>query len=274
MDADDVAVFAFCLGRLEDGLEKDLLKAERGGIAAIGRCARTEATRRGLAQYVAEHGAIDPRDPDVVWRNTSRFTALATHDAYQRAKNFHDPHRPGQFERLAWIVSQRQQFSVLNVPEDHAHRIWRVAVCDWLTGDVDDLLADLDGLVPGVEAEALLETGNHLLMQIGHLTAFDSQRGQVDFTPSMYYEFSGPIDRGLRPFCRHLLGRIHTGDEIAAMRNPHGMEVFWTGGGWGCRHRWLPVTQFSDAIERHGTGTRDPWVEDQLRGLDGLKPTP
>ena len=58
------------------------------------------------------------------------------------------------------------------------------------------------------------------------------------------YTYGGPDDRLVRPFCRHLLdetakGTQWTRAQIDAMRNGQLPNVFYTGGGWKCRHQWL-----------------------------------
>jgi hypothetical protein len=59
------------------------------------------------------------------------------------------------------------------------------------------------------------------------------------------FEYFGPMDKVTRPFCAGLLrtGDTHTRAEIAKMDN--GQTAMGTvkemGGGWNCRHRWLPA---------------------------------
>lgn len=59
------------------------------------------------------------------------------------------------------------------------------------------------------------------------------------------YLYIGPEDDVTRPFCDELLDKdppIYTLEEISAMDNEQGMDVFSSGGGYNCRHQWRPVT--------------------------------
>lgn len=59
--------------------------------------------------------------------------------------------------------------------------------------------------------------------------------------------YVGPDDDVTRDFCAELLeGKdppIYTLDEILAMDNGQGLDVFTSGGGWNCRHEWRPVSE-------------------------------
>ena len=55
------------------------------------------------------------------------------------------------------------------------------------------------------------------------------------------YEYSGPNDFLVRPFCRRLLSlaKSYTREQIDSMSNNQLPMVFLTGGGWNCRHQWI-----------------------------------
>ncbi len=58
------------------------------------------------------------------------------------------------------------------------------------------------------------------------------------------YRYAGPgPDKIIRPFCEKILGQEFTIDEINQMDNDQMAvgTVFFTCGGWNCRHRWVPV---------------------------------
>lgn len=61
------------------------------------------------------------------------------------------------------------------------------------------------------------------------------------------YKYAGPrsgtakTPDAPRPFCRSLLGRVFTVEEIQQMNNGQTSNVFTTGGGFKCRHRWVPI---------------------------------
>ena len=58
--------------------------------------------------------------------------------------------------------------------------------------------------------------------------------------------YVGPDDRITRDFCKDILNRrsppVYTEKEIASMSNGQGLNVAQYGGGYNCRHEWLPVT--------------------------------
>ena len=53
--------------------------------------------------------------------------------------------------------------------------------------------------------------------------------------------YAGPIDDKIRPFCLDRVYKIYTRDEIDSMNNGQIDEVFISGGGYNCRHKWIPV---------------------------------
>ncbi len=58
------------------------------------------------------------------------------------------------------------------------------------------------------------------------------------------FRYTGPRDIKNRPFCRARVGKIYTAEQVAKMRNGTGLEpVRQYGGGWNCRHIWVPVSQ-------------------------------
>lgn len=62
--------------------------------------------------------------------------------------------------------------------------------------------------------------------------------------------YSGPVIKTTRPFCLARVGQVFTKDEIKAMENDAGTDVWLTGGGWNCRHVWMPVSKgFKKEIE-------------------------
>lgn len=66
---------------------------------------------------------------------------------------------------------------------------------------------------------------------------------QSEQEEELKYRYSGPDDKLTRPFCRHLVegDGSYTRAQIDRMNNhqfPVG-SVFFTGGGWNCRHSWL-----------------------------------
>jgi hypothetical protein len=56
------------------------------------------------------------------------------------------------------------------------------------------------------------------------------------------FVYLGPLDKITRPFCRKVVGKVFTINEIKAMDNGQGLDVMTYGGGYNCRHQWRPVS--------------------------------
>lgn len=61
------------------------------------------------------------------------------------------------------------------------------------------------------------------------------------------FEYMGQLDDATRPFCEELLTErkppIYSLDEILAMPEQQGLSVLVSGGGYNCRHSWIPITE-------------------------------
>ena len=57
------------------------------------------------------------------------------------------------------------------------------------------------------------------------------------------FKYVGARDSRVRPFCRKLVGKVFTKEQINEMDNGQTAKgsVMRTGGGYNCRHRWVPV---------------------------------
>ncbi len=60
-------------------------------------------------------------------------------------------------------------------------------------------------------------------------------------TGTKYFEYSGPVSSGTRPFCRAHAGQIFSREEILKMNNGQGLPVMSSCGGYNCRHEWIAV---------------------------------
>lgn len=64
--------------------------------------------------------------------------------------------------------------------------------------------------------------------------------------------YLGPDDQITRPFCSKVLSKdpaIYTYEEILEMDNDRGLPVIQYGGGYNCRHEWLPIEE-EEAVRR------------------------
>ena len=56
------------------------------------------------------------------------------------------------------------------------------------------------------------------------------------------YLYEGSLDDVTRDFCRERVGKFYTMEEIKNMDNEQGLDPFIYGGGYNCRHEWIPMT--------------------------------
>lgn len=63
------------------------------------------------------------------------------------------------------------------------------------------------------------------------------------------WQYRGPFDKSTRIFCRHLWQKVYTREEIDDLDNGMVPDVFVSGGGWNCRHTWLPYLEDPKAPE-------------------------
>lgn len=55
------------------------------------------------------------------------------------------------------------------------------------------------------------------------------------------FQYFGPVDSLTRPFCARYAGKVLTKDEIQKLDNGQTPNPLITGGGYNCRHEWIPV---------------------------------
>lgn len=58
-----------------------------------------------------------------------------------------------------------------------------------------------------------------------------------------HFYYAGPADKVIRDFCSYYVGKVLTRTEISGLDNGMGLDVWMTGGGWNCRHSWVPVAK-------------------------------
>jgi len=60
---------------------------------------------------------------------------------------------------------------------------------------------------------------------------------------AVLYLYAGPKDGLTRKFCRATVNKVFTDKQIAKLKNGQSLNVAQFGGGYNCRHRWLPTTR-------------------------------
>ncbi|RTL21336.1 MAG: hypothetical protein EKK55_16345 [Rhodocyclaceae bacterium] len=84
------------------------------------------------------------------------------------------------------------------------------------------------------------------------VAAEQASEGEADFV----YAYAGPVDAKTRPFCSKIVGKAFDLDQIERLRNGQtSSPPFLSGGGYRCRHLWVPVLPaLLDALP-YSTGT-------------------
>jgi hypothetical protein len=56
------------------------------------------------------------------------------------------------------------------------------------------------------------------------------------------YLYTGPKDGITRNFCKAIINKVVSKDQLSKLNNNQGLSVRSSGGGYNCRHSWSPVT--------------------------------
>jgi hypothetical protein len=126
---------------------------------------------------------------------------------------------------------------LLDVGQDVASQIWRTVVDGVLGGQSrETLIEDLSDLIDETESDTrtLYDTAVSTYSRQVHLL-------HTDGSPDERFIYLGPDDDVTRPFCREHLNKIYPRAEIEAMDNHQLPNPLLTGGGFNCRHQFLPV---------------------------------
>ena len=110
---------------------------------------------------------------------------------------------------------------------------------------LNELLAELELSLP--QARTIYDTA---LSEFSRIAVTSTATGASDEA----FLYSGPIDGLTRPFCLELVGKVYRRSEIDAMDNGQLDNTLITGGGYNCRHTWLPVPPGDDLEALAGTG--------------------
>ena len=110
-----------------------------------------------------------------------------------------------------------------------------------LTGEKAFTSADLIGDIAD-STERSLKTEINTSLQAFSRTVTANKAAELGYET---FRYMGPDDGVTRPFCEDTLNGgdngVYTLDEIQAMDNEQGLPVMQYGGGYNCRHRWVPV---------------------------------
>jgi hypothetical protein len=109
--------------------------------------------------------------------------------------------------------------------------------------DIDSIS---EGLDPSLVGALKTEIRTELAVFQRTITAQKAEEFGIEL-----FAYLGPDDGITRDFCAERVNQVFTIEEIRAMDNGQGFDVFTFGGGYNCRHDWNPVT-LEIAIEEFG----------------------
>ncbi len=152
---------------------------------------------------------------------------------------------------IVTALQELREADLLAMGEQAADAFWRAAL-DGVIGsrDLADLVDDMADLadVTKRQARTLHDTA---------VSTYSRQVRQLGLPgePDDRFLYMGPFDGRTRPFCRNLIGEVHTREEISRMSNGQIAGVLLTGGGYNCRHTFQFIG--SSTVEDLG-GTSTP----------------
>lgn len=118
-------------------------------------------------------------------------------------------------------------------------------------GNRDDLLLDVQDILDVTTSQAETLIGTILNSFARQLTVMQASDNGID-----EYAYVGPDDQVTRDWCSHWVGRRGTIDEFEETSDRWGRQsqplpVIVYGGGYNCRHRFIPITSRNrDRYER------------------------
>jgi hypothetical protein len=153
---------------------------------------------------------------------------------------------------------------LLDLVDDAARTIQRVAL-DGTLG-----LRPVDRLILDVSRALELSQRQARTIYDTAVSVFARQVEQVTSTgePDELFLYVGPVDEVVRPFCRTWIGKVRTRAAVDALDNGQLPDVFVTGGGYNCRHKWARVSELDDELRAiAGTDQRAPGIDWMLAGV-------
>jgi hypothetical protein len=107
--------------------------------------------------------------------------------------------------------------------------------------DADRLAREWGRIVTARRGEVYTLANTHLQAAARTALVAKVEQAGAELGVEVVYQYLGPRDQVTRPFCLRLLDRKLTLAEIRKLDNGQGLPVLTHGGGYNCRHRWVPV---------------------------------
>jgi len=113
--------------------------------------------------------------------------------------------------------------------------------------------SELEERLKRSQGRQLTEVKTRISQYGRQLTAAAAAAAELD-----HYLYTGPLDGLTRPFCKALVGKVVTGEQMRKLNNGQGLNVMTSCGGYNCRHTWSPVSEgFIQAADLDEASTAD-----------------
>jgi len=104
-------------------------------------------------------------------------------------------------------------------------------------------LADLASGLTDLPLAQARTVANTAIAGLQRQTVAQASTGLPGGKKKTWWLYVGPDDGATRPFCHALVGRAVQDSDMHSLRNGQGLTVRDYGGGYNCRHSWIPVTE-------------------------------
>lgn len=118
---------------------------------------------------------------------------------------------------------------------------------------VDIVTSELEERLKRSQGRQLTEVKTRISQYGRSITAAAAAAAELD-----HYLYTGPLDGLTRPFCKALVGKVVSGEQMRKLNNGQGLNVMTSCGGYNCRHTWSPVSEgFIEAADLDEATTAD-----------------
>lgn len=133
------------------------------------------------------------------------------------------------------------RLELLDEGDAAASALWQAAMRGlFARKPVDEILADLRTVIDRTDAQIATLYDTTVSIYTRQVALLDD-----DGSAETRYRYTGPDDEKTRPFCDARVNQVFTRAEIEAMDNGQIDNVLLSGGGYNCRHLWMPVSRFT-----------------------------
>jgi hypothetical protein len=100
------------------------------------------------------------------------------------------------------------------------------------------IMSELEERLRRSEGRQLTEVKTSISQYGRSITAAAAAAADLD-----HYLYTGPLDGVTRGFCKALVDKVVTSEQMRKLNNGQGLNVMTSCGGYNCRHTWSPVSE-------------------------------